>query len=500
MSNQLPELDCEKPFVSYSINYEDVLIRRIFSRKVDGFFVDVGAEHPCLGNDFYSLYMLGWTGINIEPNEHYFKLLKEHRPRDRNMQRALSDVGGQHIVFFEVENTGLSTCDEKQAAASVDKGFKVIRHNVVTSTLKDVFEEAQPAHIDVLKVDVEGFEERVLLGNDWSTYRPSIVMVEATLPQTSERRPTNIKHDLEKLGYRQIHFDGLNDIFAEKEFVVPADATMPPNVFDNFIPAEVAALRDANASLKTNFADAETYVHSLESERGVLVATTSDLNQHNRHLIRASHQSSTAAHFAREVALASIRGKMDELLAILAAGPMPLSQGQRRRLQPMSEQALEQVSREENATATPGQSVVKSSEPVAPGNELVPAELRFELLMARLQAMDAANSRLVNDIEDLRHENRRLLASTSQLQGENLSLRRALGPAYAVSEELSVIHSWLEAQREGDPSSRKRSVSSEHRIALEEPSDTERRLQAVYMSTSWRVTKPLRAVGRLLKR
>jgi FkbM family methyltransferase len=502
MSNQSPELDSEEPFVSYSINYEDVLIRRMFPGKVDGFFVDVGAEHPCLGNDFYSLYMLGWTGINVEPNEHYFKLLNEHRPRDRNIQLALSDIAGQHLVFFEVENTGLSTCDEGQAAVSVDKGFNVIRHNVVTSTLKDVFYEARPPHIDVLKVDVEGFEERVLLGNDWATYRPSIVMVEATLPQTSERRPTGIKRDLEKLGYRQIHFDGLNDIYAEKDFAVPANATMPPNVFDHFVLAEMVALRNANASLKANFADAETYVHSLESERSALVVATADLNQHNRHLVRTSHQSAAAAHFARGVALASIKGKMDEVQAMLTAGP-PVEQGQRRRLRPMSERALEQASQqhqEEKSATTAGQSVVKSSEAEGPGNELVPTDLRSELLIARLQAMDAANSRLVNDIEDLRHENRRLLASTSQLQGENLSLRRALGPAYAVSEELSRIHSRLEAQFSGHPSTREKSELSEHVIAREEPSDSEKKLQAVYMSTSWRMTKPLRVVGRLLKR
>jgi FkbM family methyltransferase len=501
MNNQPPEQDSKEPFISYSINYEDVLIRRMFPEKVGGFFVDVGAEHPCLGNDFYSLYMLGWTGINVEPNEHYFKLLKEHRPRDRNLQLALSDVAGQHLIFFEVENTGLSTCDEEQAAASVDKGFNVIRHNIVTSTLKDVFYEARPPHIDVLKVDVEGFEERVLLGNDWATYRPSIVMVEATLPQTSERRLTNIKRDLEKLGYRQIHFDGLNDIYAEKDFAVPADATMPPNVFDNFVLAEVVALRNANASLKTNFAGAEAYVHSLESERSALVAATADLNQYNRHLVLTSHQSAAAAHFARGVALASIRGKMDEVQAMLTAGPPLLDQGQRRRLRPMSEHALEQVSQqEEKSTTTTGQSIVKSSEGEGPGNELVPTDLRSELLIARLQAMDAANSRLVNDVEDLRHENRRLLASTSQLQGENLSLRRALGPAYAVSEELSLIHSRLEAQFGSLPSARQKTLSSEHAIGQEEPSNTEKQLQAVYMSTSWRVTKPLRAVGRLLKR
>ena len=105
-----------EPFVSYSINFEDVVLRRLFRGRDTGFFVDVGAEHPVVGNDFFGLYTQGWRGINVEPSPSYFALLQEQRPLDLNLQLALSDVAGQDLAYFEVEDTGLSTCDETQVA------------------------------------------------------------------------------------------------------------------------------------------------------------------------------------------------------------------------------------------------------------------------------------------------------------------------------------------------------------------------------------------------
>ena len=58
------------------------------------------------------------------------------------------------------------------------------------STLARVLEEARALEIDVLKVDVEGLEEQVLAGNDWERFRPRVVLVEATFPESPERRST----------------------------------------------------------------------------------------------------------------------------------------------------------------------------------------------------------------------------------------------------------------------------------------------------------------------
>ena len=82
------------PFISYSLNREDVLLNRLFESKYSGFFVDVGAAHPVFENDTKALSDRGWTGINIEPNVSLYRELVAQRPNDRNLNVAVSDHSG----------------------------------------------------------------------------------------------------------------------------------------------------------------------------------------------------------------------------------------------------------------------------------------------------------------------------------------------------------------------------------------------------------------------
>jgi hypothetical protein len=88
-------------FVSYSLNFEDVMLRRLFTRYGPGFYVDVGAGHPQFENDTYALYEAGWRGINLEPNETFFCALEEMRPGDRNLCLALSDKAEGELFYHE---------------------------------------------------------------------------------------------------------------------------------------------------------------------------------------------------------------------------------------------------------------------------------------------------------------------------------------------------------------------------------------------------------------
>ena len=59
--------------------------------------------------------------------------------------------------------------------------------------------------------------------------------------------------------------------------------------------------------------------------------------------------------------------------------------------------------------------------------------------IAEIIGTSEQNARLLNDMADLRHENRRQFAALRQAQGENLSLQRALGPSYAARDELLLL-------------------------------------------------------------
>ena len=526
-------------FISFSTNYEDVTLRRLFHNRTEGFFVDVGAQHPILGNDFYGLYAQGWTGINIDPNPAYFDLLQKYRPRDRNLQLALSDIAGQDLAFFEVSDTGLSTCDEAQAEACRARGHVVRRHEVHSSTLRDVFEAAGAPRIDVLKVDVEGLEEQVLLGNNWERYRPSIVMVEVTYPETAIRRPTGITRHLEAIGYRHLYFDNLNDFFADTDFDVSNGMILPPNVFDNFVRYEVVSLREETVSLRTSFLTASEYAHALEADRGSLetqaralqaehvnlqgsldsLATRTGalgqenvaLGQHNARLGEVAAQAAATVTMTRHVAVAAMLGRHDQLRSLLAFKSVTVPE-QKEEL-PMPEQSRELVT-------ISGEGVIDGHEPQSDPN-LSLGETKAELIAAQLQALDEQNCRFHEDIADLRHENRRLLASLRQAQGENLSLQRALGPSYATRDELFQLRETISALQTG-LGQHHRAVSSDfearvcaaldERIALlavrDEPVNAPTQpdpaenpdtllLNAMLASTSWRVTRPLRALRSL---
>lgn len=444
------------PFTSHSINCEDVILRRMFPGRDTGFFVDVGAEHPRLGNDFFSLYQLGWRGVNIEPNAAYFRLLVAERPGDQTLQLLLSDTAGQDVTFHVVEDTGLSTLDGAEAEAAAARGHTVHDRPMRTATLRDVLATLNPPHIDVLKVDVEGAEEQVLRGNDWSRFRPSLLLVEATYPQSPRRRPTGVRAMLEAQGYRHVHFDGLNDFYAEAGFTVPDGATLPPNVFDGFQRWDFAAAQADGTDLRR-------YVASLESERAALRDQVAGLTVALRGAEDRGTRLETLAAKAEPM-----WGFMENLVAGLAAGKHP-------------DPAL--------LAATP-----EGPDPVHAAG----TDLERTLLAAHLRKSLAENGRLRETVKDLRHDSVRLAAAQALLQGEVVSLHRALGPARATEQELALLRLRLDDHLRRLPATAATPPPAPDPALAARLRDAQAMLDATRRSTSWRVTRPLRALRRLL--
>ncbi len=61
-----------------------------------------------------------------------------------------------------------------------------------------------------MKIDVEGLEYEVLMGNDWKAYRPELICIEAN------NIVKNWRPHLKSVGYRKFFNDGLNDYYAEE--------------------------------------------------------------------------------------------------------------------------------------------------------------------------------------------------------------------------------------------------------------------------------------------
>ena len=76
--------------ISFSQYGEDVLLYD-FLPRYRGFYIDVGAYHPWQGSNTYKLYLRGWNGITVEPNQDTATLFNRVRPRDTHLAVGVSE-------------------------------------------------------------------------------------------------------------------------------------------------------------------------------------------------------------------------------------------------------------------------------------------------------------------------------------------------------------------------------------------------------------------------
>lgn len=215
----------EHRFVSYAQNAEDVVLARaLHPDEHPGFWIDVGAGDPLVSSVTAAFAERGWRGINIESRPDEYERLCKARPNDVNLQVAL--------------------------------GAEPEPIDVPITTLADVVAEHAPEVVDFLKIDVEGFERSVLEGADWSTFRPRIVVIEATETNSSRSSHEEWEPILLEHGYRFAMFDGLNRFYVSAEERELLDVVRrPANVHDDFVPRNWADELDA-ATAATNAAAA----------------------------------------------------------------------------------------------------------------------------------------------------------------------------------------------------------------------------------------------------
>ncbi|MGZ5053898.1 MAG: FkbM family methyltransferase [Methylobacter sp.] len=229
-------------FVSYAQNFEDVMLWRALKHVQNGVYVDVGAQHPIVDSVSKAFYEHGWRGVHIEPVSYYANLLRQDRPDEVVLEVALSDIEGT-LELNVIAETGLSTAVDAYAHRHhIERGYDSQRIQVPVLTLKSALRSLEGKDVHWLKIDVEGLEEKVLKGWDSRTFRPWVMVVEATIPNSPEVDYVNWNPILTAADYQFVYFDGLNRFFVAKEHAELAEAfSCPPNVFDEVVLSGLAS-------------------------------------------------------------------------------------------------------------------------------------------------------------------------------------------------------------------------------------------------------------------
>jgi FkbM family methyltransferase len=203
--------------LSYTQNLEDYHLSLAFAGQATGTYIDVGGGHPVADNVSFWFYERGWSGIVVEPQADLAALYKQLRPRDRVVRGLIGRDSGE-IDFYHVDRLhGFSTTvrDHAEKARQFGVDYATVRMPVIT--LAELCAMHDLGTIDFLKVDVEGGEADVLLGNNWTRFRPKVIVVEAIAPGSGEPAWTEWEPLLLAQGYHFTLFDTLNRFYVAQE-------------------------------------------------------------------------------------------------------------------------------------------------------------------------------------------------------------------------------------------------------------------------------------------
>ena len=163
---------------SYSMDGEDIFILNYFKNKNNGFYIDVGCYHPLHRNNTFLLHKNGWSGINIDIHQFSIDLFNYLRPDDVNLNCAVSNSNGVTKMFYQKKLSQLSTIDEKQAKIAFQGNIKT--SEIKCFTLNAILEKFKfnDKKIDLLDIDVEGADLKVLKGFSLEKFKPELICVE----------------------------------------------------------------------------------------------------------------------------------------------------------------------------------------------------------------------------------------------------------------------------------------------------------------------------------
>ena len=119
---------------------QDKFVLNILKEKKNGYFLEIGSNHPININNTYLLEtMYDWKGIMVEYQPEYLPLYKEHRPNSIHIINDARTVDYRNI--FEINNIPLSL-DYLQIDLEVDNGSTIQTLQKLDNEIFDIYKFA----------------------------------------------------------------------------------------------------------------------------------------------------------------------------------------------------------------------------------------------------------------------------------------------------------------------------------------------------------------------
>jgi FkbM family methyltransferase len=189
---------------SFAQNGEDLVAWDYFDRKTDGFFVEVGANDPRALSQTWFLEQRGWKGVLVEPIPACCEKLRAARKNSVVCEAAAGAPEQAGEATFHVAQSNVWS-----RLGSEDGSMPVAaRIKVKVRTLDSILDDCRAPRVDLLSIDTEGMELKVLRGLDLQNRRPALVLLE------DHMESLDLFFYMKRQGYRLIKRTGPNNWWA----------------------------------------------------------------------------------------------------------------------------------------------------------------------------------------------------------------------------------------------------------------------------------------------
>ena len=221
--NIKPEFDSISEFDSSTFALDALKIynqhHNIIQNFSDLIIVDVGAGQPVHYSNTLLFRNEGCKVIAIEPIKRFCEMFISEGFEVLNYAVSEEDVG--EILFREYpDRHGGLSCSGIHSDVSTkefgDVGY--VDYMVPSLSLNTILQKHHPevTRIDVLDIDTEGMEMKILKGLDMDKYQPKVIIMENIDPTDKWIPPYGYHEMYESIGYEVIFRCAHNDILIRK--------------------------------------------------------------------------------------------------------------------------------------------------------------------------------------------------------------------------------------------------------------------------------------------
>ncbi len=200
------------PVTLHATGGEDLWLLELFNPpgqpiQASGFYIECGAFDGKRKSVTWVFDAMGWDGLLVEALPHLAEMARRNRPRATVAQTALAEKGSKGTIRF-THVVGDDPAYEGSSRLSAHAGKDGARGAPMESaseievplTTMAALLEKHAGPIDLLVLDVEGAESRVLDGLDLSKNTPRVMLIEDHTLAVSN----DLLKQVEAAGYRHV--------------------------------------------------------------------------------------------------------------------------------------------------------------------------------------------------------------------------------------------------------------------------------------------------------